>query len=900
VSELQLPEELKGAWEHALFMSYGADLPFFERTLARQLPAGCRNRIVLADRRQYLAACIHYARGGQVRTLNQQYVADGIRSRAMHAKLILLTSPHGGRLFVGSGNLGFQGYASGGELFTFYEYGGEGDASLPAFIAARQFIERLAPELSVVAQARITHLLEHTPWLFQAVETEDTPVRHNLDHSFIDQLVAEVGGASVSELLVAAPFYDRDAAALNELVIRLAPRRTRILLQRGRTSVDPAAIDLLAASREGVEIVPFTRGDDDPYVHAKLILARVGTRTVCLQGSSNLSRVALLQHGDAANIEVANLLNLSSREADGLLGELTLEPVVTSAAALHIEYAAVNDEEPEELEGWHLVRGDWREKELRLYYAGTPPPLAKASVLIGDDAVEAAISADTTSNTLTIALNAAAQESLQRAAPVSIRWVTDDEETKRSNPVYVFNLAALERVLEAAGSERLPWIGSLDGLEDDELEHLLQELADALIIDQGGLWRLAGRGDPPSDSDHEEELELDYADIDYEALRQHPKIAQYAAAFGSMGSGRSRLQIILNSIAAAFGTGASGPAARPALAAVDEATAETEDELEIELEERERRQQTLEAHLARIFQNFIRRYLRGATTRSFEERVGAEVVAQNYLIFSFILWRLFRKPWMPTGFLGHAFAMTHAHFWGADGFIARAEDAQRDLLTNWLREKQIERLLLATVYQASQAARADERDDVRLELRDIWREVLRSSTPSLQASDFDDAVATVAAGASGQPPSRGSLATELRALADFETRTSFCSSVATSGAAWFEQVSVRRPATNRTEMVDCFVLRDEVEVGEERALAIVARWMRFEKRTYYRLHCENSKEVCYYDALDNKTLYWAGPSTEHVVFAGPPRWLAPWDNALTELAPNAPGDAAIGGQARVA
>ena len=94
-------------WEHALILTYGADLPFFERALARQLSAQCRNKIILSDWRYHLDACAVYAEGGRVRSLNQSYIAEGVHSpRAMHAKLILLANPERGRLLVGSGNLG--------------------------------------------------------------------------------------------------------------------------------------------------------------------------------------------------------------------------------------------------------------------------------------------------------------------------------------------------------------------------------------------------------------------------------------------------------------------------------------------------------------------------------------------------------------------------------------------------------------------------------------------------------------------------------------------------------------------------------------------------------------------------------------------------------------------------
>jgi len=127
MSALELPEQLKGPWDHALILSYGLDIPFFERALWYQFPARCRNKIILADGQQYLQVSDAYSQQrGLVRHMNQLYVVAGIFGlhvyTSAHAKLILLTNAQQGRLLVGSGNLHWQGYASGGELFTTYEY----------------------------------------------------------------------------------------------------------------------------------------------------------------------------------------------------------------------------------------------------------------------------------------------------------------------------------------------------------------------------------------------------------------------------------------------------------------------------------------------------------------------------------------------------------------------------------------------------------------------------------------------------------------------------------------------------------------------------------------------------------------------------------------------------------
>src|SRR4051794_19785080 len=196
MSELPLPEQLKGSWDHTLILTYGMDLAFFEQTIMRQLPARCRNRIILGDGVHFLEACADNQQSGLARTVNHRYVAEGIFApRAAHAKLILLCNPDQGRLLVGSGNLNLGGYASGGELFTQYDYRADTPKHLAAFIAVRELLQGLMVRryLSSAAERYLQRILNQTPWLYQAPATSERSVRHNLTQSFLQQLREEVG-----------------------------------------------------------------------------------------------------------------------------------------------------------------------------------------------------------------------------------------------------------------------------------------------------------------------------------------------------------------------------------------------------------------------------------------------------------------------------------------------------------------------------------------------------------------------------------------------------------------------------------------------------------------------------------------------------------------------------------
>lgn len=825
----------------------------------------------------------------------------------MHAKLVLATGRDRGRLLIGSGNLGFQGYASGGELFTHYEYADDGGGDLAAFTGVRAFLERLLQRgyVGAVAMARIHHLFEQTPWLFKTVDEDLRPVRHNLDQNFLDQLRAEVGTAQVEELIAVAPFYDEAAIALEQLLSAFTPAKVRVLVQPGRTSVSPDALDRIRDNFAGTfEVTPFKKGSADPYVHAKVYILKLEDRAVCLQGSPNLSQVAMLRHDPGGNVEIANLLTGGRDEFDALLDPLDVGEPATTAHALDLAFDPADDDVPEPLRGWHLTRGEWSGTQLRLEYSGLAPALDNAILLIGARTFALEL-VKIEEDTLEIKLDTQSQELLERAVPIAIRW-TEGGDEGTSNPVFVCNLAALERTLQAGtGAERLGWIGGLAEVEDEELERLLQELSEAVVIDQEGIWRLAGLDVPDRPTHEGEALDLAYADIDYEVLRQHPKLRQYAGSGAGGGYERSRIQIILNSIAAHFReyTGATPPAPPPleALSGLEEIGAETEEELEQEAADRERRRSTVEGHLSRVFQSFIRRYLRGVGSAAFQDRAGFEVMTQNYSIFSHILWRLFRKPWMPAEFLVESLATTWLHLFGdaeEAGYLARLSEEDREEATRWLGANHADSLFIASMYYCAYLTRIEDWEEVRFRLRDIWRSVLSRPPFELTRELTSDASRIVASLIAYQPPAEDEIIDELTLLADFDTRKGFLRSLQEVAdpvrGIGFEHVAIMRLSPRRQDNVDCLMLRDFGPDGDAGAVGLLAAWMRFERLDYYRIQAEDGGAVCFYDVLAKQGLLWDGrAASEPVTLEEVPQIVVAWDPSLERLRPRGSGQSSI-------
>src|SRR5207247_4346291 len=116
----------------------------------------------------------------------------------------------------------------------------------------------------------------------------------------------------VDELHVMAPFYDRDATALEALLDRFRPARLHLYLG-ARTSVHgPALAEVVSGFGGPVSLLEI---DPHGFVHAKLIGIVAGDRGQLLAGSANLSRAALLGASEPwANIEACVAVDLSAHE----------------------------------------------------------------------------------------------------------------------------------------------------------------------------------------------------------------------------------------------------------------------------------------------------------------------------------------------------------------------------------------------------------------------------------------------------------------------------------------------------------------------------------------------------------------------------------------------------------
>lgn len=897
MNTIELPRQLNGPWNHCLILTYTIDIPFFENALWREFAKSCRNKVLLADGQEFLTACEAYAETGIVHLLNQQYIAEGIFApRRAHAKAILLTNPRQGRLLVGSGNLGLRGYAAGGELFTQYEYTDANTESLGAFTAIRELVEGIIERGYILgsAQGRIRTLFEETPWLFQKSLNGARPVRHNLQHGFLEQLSETVHGERVEELWIHSPFFDRDAIALRTMMRTIKPKRCFLLVQPGQTSVDPRALrGVMEQFGKSCEIRP-AGFEDGAYVHAKLYLLKLPKLAICLQGSPNLSQSAMLRVVPHGNIEVANLHTAAHNGFDDILHVLKIEKPAKSLDELELAYNSTGNPVEQRLSEFRLISGEWREDRLRLNFQGTIEDRRRFVVTIDSrEFTFQTLRCDAQSVELKLTDEAA--RLLSQPVPVAILW-RGGKDSSMSNPIFVCNRAALENVLQQSdGTATLEHMADLE-LEDEEIESLLLELENALIIDHRSIWQIAGRSGKTEELEDEEAIRIDYSEIDYEMLRHHPKLQQYLRqSVGKHGYTHSRLQMILGSITDHFATLMDTPDPTALIrrtAVVDPTRAETEEERVQEIQEQQHRRRSGQ-RIRRLLTNFINRYLRGIQSREFQEMAGFEVILQNYIIFAHLLWRLFTKDWVDQNLLVDSLIRIWRFFWGNKseaGYFWSANTERQSLGLRWLREHSADAELLAALWYCSRLARLERWEAQLFDLRDIWQGVLLRQSLTANRQIIEKAWRVIVSLNMYAIPSATQMVDELATLAEFETRESLKKRFEDrlgfpANTCDFIKQMVYREKTGQAEEVDCLTVNNLSALSSlEMGLSLLQEWIRSESLDYYRVICPANGRILFYDKATRTGTYWARDLEQEPLDFGPvelPSSL--WDPVLSEM-----------------
>ncbi|WP_308816382.1 hypothetical protein [Pseudonocardia alni] len=347
------------------------------------------------------------------------------------------------------------------------------------------------------------------PWRSMILNNLDAP----LDRQILARLQAD-GVSSIDELLLAAPFYDAAAAAVERLVAALDPARVVVHVTTS-TSLDGAALRRVTAGRDLV----VRAYEPDRFTHAKLIGLVSGERGWLVSGSANLSRAALLNlAGPGGNTELGVITRL-------LAGDVRARFVPPDATAVN---------RPVELLDTLLLAPDEdmlaHQVLLRRAVAGDD-----GSVLINTEPA-----AETTwllaSGEQKLPLTVNTDGSARTRGPVDSRLVqlVDASGTRLSNPVVVDDIAGLAAALGDVGSgpdrDLPPELAGVDA--SGPLVDVLAFLHRELVMDVSERADTVVRGTDGGTAGSDGEDDDFWSRLEREHLASDPRAARYRQPTG--------------------------------------------------------------------------------------------------------------------------------------------------------------------------------------------------------------------------------------------------------------------------------------------------------------------------------------------------------------------------------
>jgi hypothetical protein len=295
------------AFEHAVFLTYSIDLPFFERSAVRHLlRKKCNNIAVFADAAHVtneLARLAEPVWSSRNWMFGRDYSLTQIRhTSAFHPKVALLVGEDI-ELLVGSGNLEPGGLRANLEIFHQISCSRNGTTNSDARCLITQawnyIFQQVATRIPSVVKEQLRKVEEFIPWISE-IEAGGEHVRlvTGPGSHVVDILQKEVGKDEVRELVILSPFFDAKLEVLRRLVVRLRPQRTALLIQ-------PETISLPGNQLTGIRNLDLYALQDleSRYAHAKIIIAECASKSILLAGSHNVSTLAL----DGHNFEVSLL-----------------------------------------------------------------------------------------------------------------------------------------------------------------------------------------------------------------------------------------------------------------------------------------------------------------------------------------------------------------------------------------------------------------------------------------------------------------------------------------------------------------------------------------------------------------------------------------------------------------
>lgn len=465
-----LTRSIRGLW----ITSYSFGLRLFDQYVLRMVSQSPLNAVVLADREKLAEVWRNLPAGDEylAKRAGRRYLLRGVSSAgggAFHPKTYLFARASGATLLVGSGNLSREGIDRGHEVFASFD--SDRAADLPTMRAWAEWTSRLVEHQDdEILHRRWLALREDNPWMVGP--REGSALLTNDREPMIEQLVARLPDRVV-ELHVTAPFFDREAVALRELIRRCEPERLELYVGSGVNVDGPA----LAAVLDEAGTVRVRRYEPPSFVHAKLIGTVEGDgRGLLLAGSPNLSSAALLgvcTEAGGGNWETA-VLRESTGDRVRALFEGNPRLSLAELSRENLESFEFEEDERPSGGGVHLRCAAWRDDGRIAIKCSTPagPPADAVMAWANGSQVAALDGEGVTIDRLD-----------ERKPPPLLVWLAEPDGTALTNKVPVDDPVALEETLVGNRQKRDSRPVELQGIEDAPLIRIALWANDKFIFD---------------------------------------------------------------------------------------------------------------------------------------------------------------------------------------------------------------------------------------------------------------------------------------------------------------------------------------------------------------------------------------------------------------------------------
>src|SRR5258708_3008448 len=245
-------------YNHAIFLTYSLDIPFFESSVLRPLVSrGCNNIVVLGDAHRVSSEVLRLtepALSSRGWAVGKYYSLTPVHhSFAFHPKVVLLVGETVD-LFIGSGNLEPGGMRGNLEIFHGLECGTEDSDDTEVGNVVKDVWHYIKTQAAMpvprFVSLQLEKIEESVPWIAtQHVGGGAIRLVAGPGKDVVPLIHEVVGSDSVETLYIMSPFFDAKLETLVELKNKLKPKRIVLFLQSEIVSVPVENVKKISSLR---------------------------------------------------------------------------------------------------------------------------------------------------------------------------------------------------------------------------------------------------------------------------------------------------------------------------------------------------------------------------------------------------------------------------------------------------------------------------------------------------------------------------------------------------------------------------------------------------------------------------------------------------------------------------